>query len=59
MHLSAVNVTVSLPVAPHRSLSPTELFVTVAVPHTSVPEKLVSHAAKLPDAPVVPSHCTV
>src|SRR6188474_2279612 len=55
----SVKVTVSLPVAPHRLLNPTELFVTVALPHTSVPLKLTSHAANAPDGSVVPSHSTV
>ena len=35
------------------------LFVTVAVPQTSEPEKLVSHAANSPLGSFVPSHSTV
>ena len=54
-----MNVTVSEPVAPHRSLSPALLFVTVAVPQESEPEKLVNQAANAPLGSAVPSHSTV
>ena len=54
-----VKVTVSAPVAPQSSLNPMLLFVTVAVPQTSEPEKLVSHAANSPLGSFVPSHSTV
>ena len=40
-----VNVTVSVPVAPQSSLNPVLLWVTVAVPHSSVPEKLANQFA--------------
>ena len=54
-----VNVTVSLPVAPQRSLSPILLFVTVALPELSVPVKLTNQFAKAPFGSIVPSHSTV
>ena len=56
-----VNVTVSAPVAPHKSLKPEELCVQVKGPQASVavePPWLLNHAANwaaLPD----PSHSTV
>ena len=54
-----VNVTVSVPVAPHKSLKPVLLLVTAAVPQVSVPEKLTNQAANAPLGSAVPSHSTV
>ena len=55
---SNVKVTVSVPVAPHKSLKPVLLLVTVAE-QLSVPEKLTNQAANAPLGSAVPSHCTV
>ena len=52
-------MTVSVPVAPQSSESPTLLFVTTATPQLSAPEKLTSQAAKAPLGSGVPSHSTV
>ena len=56
-----VNVTVSAPVAPHKSLKPVELCVQVKGPHASVavePPWLLNHALKAVTLPE-PSHSTV
>ena len=55
----SVNVTVSVPVVPHRSLNPALLFVIVALPELSVPVKLTNQSAKALFGSAVPSHSTV